>query len=140
MIFCYGNFLESMRGALVRTANNGGYRVWIVYLCSQTRLPLVVWGYIRLNFWLRGSLGDLQTTHADAEIESCFLKTDGRALLLNTTSTLLTECRKVELLPVRSVFSYLLVSLGQEGTLQATKIETWSHNFQPTICPNCKIY
>ena len=111
--------------------------------CSQARLLMVGIGYIWLSCWVRGSPGYRQTTQTDSRTEDFSLKTDSRAPLLRTTSTQLTECSKIKLVPTWNLHLYVLVSLVWESTLWATERETWTliqpHNPRPTICSACKM-
>lgn len=62
-------------------------------------------------------------TQAAGKTRVCFPQTDIKVPLLNTTPMQITEYREVELVPMQSIHPYVLSSLVQEGTFNATKGE-----------------
>ena len=140
---CSGNFLESMKVILMRTPSDGGYGVSTGVSRGQARLLLERLGCIQLSCWPRGSHENLETTQADAKTKGCSLKTAIGAPWPKTIFTQLIEHREVELVLPRNPHPYVRVSLVWEGTLQASKRETWMptqpQNLPPTIFTACNI-
>lgn len=78
-----------------------------------------------VEFLAKGSHGVLQTSQADARTECHSWITDSEAPFPRTTFTQLVAHWQVELLPVWSLYPYVVVSLMWEGTLHITERETW---------------
>lgn len=70
---------------------------------------------------------------ADAKTKGCSPETDNRAPLPRTIPTQLTEHGETELVPTWSLLPCVLVTLVWEGSLKATKKETWTPNQLPNL-------
>lgn len=121
---CNGNFLECMVVTPGKIPSNGVYRVSVAICYRQAKLPLAGLGCIQLSCWPRGPHGNSQNTQVMAETEGCSTQMDSRVRMPRVTPTQFIEHREDKPVPARSPLSYLLVSLIQEGTLQAMKRET----------------
>lgn len=78
-------------------------------------------GFHPVELLTKKGLMDISKTQAVDKITGCSPQTDGKAPLLRTAPTQLTEHGKVELVPAQNFRPQVLVSITRKQTLQSTK-------------------
>ena len=83
----------------MKLSNNRGDRTPTGHLLSPNEASSTRNGLHLIKFITKGYHGNPQITQAIAQVIKSFPQTDGKALLLETTSTQFTEHREVKLVP-----------------------------------------
>lgn len=96
-----------------------------------------------VEFLVEGVPWDLQTSQANVSPEGCSLKTNKESHWQGQHPHSSLKSKEVKLVAAWSFHPYILVSLLQKGTLQATERETWTptqlQNYPPTTCSAYKM-
>lgn len=119
--------------------NDGGKRAQQDIPQQQIKLPILGFGYNKLNCWLKGSHKNHQTTQAVLKTVVYSSQTGDKALLLKPPTQPI-GWGEVELVPRQSLHPCMLASLVQEGTLHTTNGERLTPAQPQTLWSTIVIY
>ena len=106
----------------MKQPNNGEDRGTTGYLLSPNESSSTKIGLHLIGLLAEGVSEEPQTGQSVTKTIGCFPQLDRKVLVLKTTSTQVIVGATVELLPTKSLHSYIIVSWVQEAILNDTKL------------------